>query len=183
MNKLSKNFKLFLPTPETLTPIQALILIQLLGTSKYGYEILRNLRDAFHGAWEPKTGTIYPSLQALEKKGYVSKSIKDETTHYSLTKQGEEKLREMSDYVAHYFLFNSRFIESTVASMPPSFTQEVFLKIHLAGIDEMIPEAPILDAVRGLPDSDLKRVFLERRIEILERKIKLVNRHLKELDG
>jgi DNA-binding PadR family transcriptional regulator len=181
--RLSKDFKLFLPTPEKLTPIQALILIQLLEHPKYGYEILRNLRDAFQGSWEPKTGTIYPSLQALEKKGYVSKSVKDETTHYILTKEGKEKLREMSDYIAYYLLFNSRFIESTVANMPASFTQEVFTKIHLAGIDEMIPEAPILEAIRELPDKDLKRVFLERRKKTLERKIKLVRKQLKDLDG
>jgi DNA-binding PadR family transcriptional regulator len=181
--RLTKDFKLFLPTPEKLTPIQALILIQLLESSKYGYEILRNLRDAFHGSWEPKTGTIYPSLQALEKKGYVSKSVKDETTHYGLTRQGKEKLREMSDIIAYYLLFNSRFIESTVANMPASFTQEVFMKIHLAGIDEMIPEAPILEAIRELPDNDVKRVFLERRKKILERKMKLVKKELRELDG
>jgi DNA-binding PadR family transcriptional regulator len=180
---LSKDFKLFLPTPEKLTPIQALILIQLLDHPKYGYEILRNLRDAFHGSWEPKTGTVYPSLQALEKKGHVSKSVKDETTHYSLTKQGKEKLREMSDYFAFFLLFNSRFIESTVANMPASFTQEAFMKIHQAGIDEMIPEAPILKAIRGLPNKDVKRVFLERRKGILDRKIELVKKELKDLDG
>lgn len=181
--RLSKDFKLFLPTPEKLTPIQALILIQLLENPKYGYEILRNLRDAFHGSWEPKTGTIYPSLQALEKKGYVSKSVKNETTHYSLTQQGKEKLREMSDYMAYYFLFNSRFIESTVANMPATFTQEVFTKIYLAGIDEMIPEAPVLKAIRELQDKDLKRAFLERRKKILDRKIKLVKKELKDLEG
>ncbi len=180
---MSKDFKLFLPTPEKLTPIQALILIQLLESSKYGYEILRNLRDAFRGSWEPKTGTIYPSLQALEKKGYISKIEKNETTYYSLTEQGKEKLREMSDYIAYFLLFNSRFIESTVANMPPSFTQEVFMKIHLAGIDEMIPEAPILDAIRELDDNDVKRVFLERRKKILERKIRQVKNVLKDLDG
>jgi DNA-binding PadR family transcriptional regulator len=158
------------------------MLIQLLENPKYGYEILRNLRDDFQGAWEPKTGTIYPTLQALEKKGYVSKSAKDELTHYTLTKLGQEKLREMSDIIAHYLLFNSRFIKSTVENMPASFTTEVFTKIHLAGIDEMIPEAPILDAIRELPDKDLQRIFLERRKKILKRKIKLVNKHLKELD-
>ena len=178
---MSKQIKLFLPTPEKLTPIQALILIQLLDTSKYGYEILRSLRDSFVGAWEPRTGTIYPTLQALEKKGFVSKKSKDEKTHYSLTKQGRDKLKEMSDYVADYLLFNSRFIESTVDNMPSSFTQEVFTKIHLAGIDEILPEATILDAIRDLPDTDIKKAFLESRKLILQRKLKLVNKQLKDL--
>ena len=208
---MSKQVTLFLPTPERITPIQAIVLIQLLDGSKYGYEILRNLREAFHGAWEPKTGTpaggvppytyiwddpgaqttawepktgtIYPTLQAIEKKGFVSKKVKDEKTHYSLTKQGKEKLREMSEYVADYLMFNYRFIESTVDNMPPTFTQEVFTKIHLAGIDEILPEATILEAIRELPDKDLKRAFLEMRKMILQRKLKLVRKHLKELEN
>ncbi|MGY5864125.1 MAG: PadR family transcriptional regulator [Candidatus Thorarchaeota archaeon] len=179
---MSKQVKLFLPTPERITPIQAIILIQLLDTSKYGYEILRNLREAFRGAWEPRTGTIYPTLQALEKKGFVSKKLKDEKTHYSLTKQGREKLREMSDYVADYLSFNSKFIESTVDNMPPKFTQEVFTKIHLSGIDEILPEAAILEAISELQDSDLKRAFLEMRKTILQRKLRLVRKHLNDLD-
>ncbi len=180
---MSKQVKLFLPTPEKLTPIQALILIQLLDSSKYGYEILRGLRDDFRGAWEPKTGTVYPTLQALEKKGYVSKSVKSEKTHYKLTKEGKIKLREMSDYVADYLLFNSRFIESSVTNMPPSFTQEVFTKIHIAGLDEIVPEAAVLEAIKGLQDTDLKRAFLELRKEILQRKLKLVKKQLKGLEN
>ncbi len=179
---MSKQIKLFLPTPEKLTPIQAIILIQLLNTSKYGYEILRNLRTAFRGAWEPKTGTIYPTLQALEKKGYVSKEVTEEKTHYNLTEEGKGKLREMSDYVADYLMFNSKFIESTVDNMPPSFTQEVFTKIHLAGIDEILPESTILNAVTELPDMELRKEFLEMRKKVLQRKLKLVQRHLNELN-
>ncbi|MGY5854166.1 MAG: PadR family transcriptional regulator [Candidatus Thorarchaeota archaeon] len=179
---MSKLVKLFLPTPEKLTPIQALILIQLLETSKYGYEILRGLREGFKGAWEPKTGTIYPALQALEKKGHITKKINDEKTHYSLTDQGREIMQEMSNYVADYLLFNSRFIESTVDSMPPLFTQEVFAKIHMSGLDEILPEATILEAIRDLPDRDLKRVFLELRKNTLQRKLRMVKNHLKDLD-
>jgi len=179
---MSKQVKLFLPTPEKLTPIQVIILLQLLDTSKYGYEILRNLRDAFQGTWEPKTGTIYPTLQALEKKGYVSKEAKSEKMHYKMTEQGKEKLKEMSEYVADYLLFNSRFIESTVASMPPSFTQEVFTKIYLSGIDELIPESAVLNAVKGLPDTGLKKQFLEMRKQVLQRKLRLLKKHMKDLE-
>ncbi|MFW9767782.1 MAG: PadR family transcriptional regulator [Candidatus Thorarchaeota archaeon] len=179
---MKKQVKLFLPTPERITPIQVIILIQLLDTSKYGYEILRNLREAFQGAWEPKTGTIYPTLQALEKKGFVSRKSKEGQIHYNLTKQGREKLREMSDYVADYLSFNSKFIESTVDNMPPKFTQEVFTKIHLAGIDEILPEATILEAISELSDNELKRTFLETRKTILQRKLKLVKKHLNDLE-
>ncbi len=180
---MSKQIKLFLPTPKKLTPIQLLIMIQLLGNSKYGYEIIRCLREGFKGLWEPKTGTVYPALNALQTKGHITKSLINEKTHYSLTEKGREIIQEMSDYVAEYLLFNSRFIESTVDSMPPSFTQEVFSKIHDSGIDEILPEATILEAIRQLPNKNLKRAFLELRNDMLHRKIKLVKNQMKELDS
>ena len=72
---MSKQIKLFLPTPAKLTPIQLLIMIQLLGFPKYGYEILTDLRSGFKGSWEPKTGTIYPALQSLEKRKLIASRI------------------------------------------------------------------------------------------------------------
>lgn len=180
--KMSKQVKLFLPTPSKLTPIQLLILIQLLETPKYGYEILRNLREGFKGSWEPKTGTIYPSLQALEKKRVIKSTLSGGTTHYQLTGKGRDILDEISNYVAEYLVFNTRFIESTVASMPADFTQEVFSKIHESGFDEILPEATILEAISQLSNNSLKRDFLKHRQTILRRKMKLVNRYLNELD-
>jgi len=179
---MSKQIKLFLPTPAKLTPIQLLILIQLLECPKYGYEILKDLRDGFKGSWSPKTGTVYPTLHALEKKGHISKSMKNEKTHYNLTKKGKSTLGDISNYVAEYLMFNSRFIESTVASLPPDFTQEVFSKIHEYGTDEVLPEATILDAISRLPSVPLKRAFLEHRKMILMRKLRLVKKHLKDLE-
>ena len=63
---------MFNPTPGKVSPIQIMIMVQLLETPKYGYDILTNLRDDFEGVWEPKTGTVYPALKTLEKKGLIS---------------------------------------------------------------------------------------------------------------
>ena len=179
---MSKQIKLFLPTPAKLTPIQLLIMIQIIEAPKYGYEILRDLREGFKDSWVPKTGTVYPALQALDKKEYISKSMKNEKTHYSLTKMGRSTMNDISNYVAEYLMFNSRFIESTVASLPPDFTQEVFSKIHEYGTDEILPEATILEAISRLPSDPIKRAFLEHRKMILMRKLRLVKKHLKDLE-
>ena len=181
--KMSKQIKLFLPTPPKLTPIQLLIMIQLLDKPKYGYEILRDLREGFKGSWEPKTGTIYPSLQALEKRQIIKSTKIDGTTHYHLTDKGTSIMDKISNYVAEYLMFNTRFIESTVASLPADFTQEVFSKIHNSGIDEILPEGTILDAIDRLSNKSLKIVFLQQRQKILRRKMKLVEHHLKELSS
>ncbi len=180
--KMNKQIKLFLPTPAKLTPIQLLIMIQLLEFPKYGYEILTDLRGGFKGCWEPKTGTIYPALQSLEKKGFIASDLLNEKTHYSLTRQGRYMVDEMSNYVAEYLMFNSQFIESTVKSLPADFTQDVFSKIHAFGIDEIIPESPILEAIARLSDTPLKRTFLEQRRQTLKKKLKLVDSYLRNLD-
>jgi len=180
---MSKQIKLFLPTPSKLTPIQLLIMIQILETPKYGYEILRDLREGFKSSWEPKTGTIYPSLQSLEKKQMIKSLVTDGTTHYALTDKGRSILDEISDYVAEYLIFNTRFIESTVATLPAAFTQEVFRKIHKSGIDEILPEETILDAIDRLSSAPLKTAFLQQRKMILKRKMRLLNQHLKKLES
>ncbi len=157
-------------------------MIQVLEAPKYGYEILRALREGFKDSWVPKTGTVYPALQALVKKGYIITSMEDEKTHYRLTAQGKSTINDISNYVAEYLMFNSRFIETTVASLPSDFTQDVFSKIHEYGTDEVIPEATILDAISRLPSKSMKIIFLEHRKIVLMRKLKLVKKHLKAIE-
>ena len=100
-----------------------------------------------------------------------------------LTDRGRSLLDEISNYVAEYLIFNTRFIESTVATLPADFTQEVFSKIHNSGIDEILPEETILDAISKLSNNPLKLAFLQQRQKILRRKMKLVEHHLKTLDS
>jgi DNA-binding PadR family transcriptional regulator len=180
--KMSRQIKLFLPMPAKITPIQLLIMIQLLEAPKYGYEILSDLRDGFRGSWEPKTGTIYPALQSLEKKDFIESDLLADKTHYSLTVKGRLMIDDMSNYVAEYLMFNSKFIESTVASLPADFTRDVFSKIHEFGIDEITPELPILEAIARLSNNSMKQAFLEHRRRILKRKLRLVETYLKAVE-
>ena len=175
--------RLFLPTSGKMTPIHTVIMIQLLEKPRYGYEILRNLRDDFEGAWTPKTGTVYPALNALVNKGLIEKETIEDKTYYNLTDSGRLLMDEMSDYVAEYILFNTRFIESTVARLPANFTQQVFYKIHSSGVKEILPEATIVEAIRRLSDSSLARTFLESRKQVLKDKLALIERNLRELES
>ncbi len=59
-----------------LSPLEVIILIQLRAreirnkgdpVGQYGYEMIQDLNDLFAGAWEAKSGTIYPILSKLEK--------------------------------------------------------------------------------------------------------------------
>ena len=64
------------------SPLQVLLLIQLDGGPRYGYEVLKSLKEEFEGIWEPKTGTVYPALKSLERKGYVETLEKEGSDFY-----------------------------------------------------------------------------------------------------
>ena len=48
------------------------LLILLSERPMYGYEIIRELEKRFSGYWKPKTGTIYPALEKLERAKLVT---------------------------------------------------------------------------------------------------------------
>ncbi len=68
-----------------------------------GYEIMEVFRDSLHFFWSAQTSQIYRELQALEAKGWVSKTTvsqqgKPDKNVYTITKEGcEELLRWLSN--------------------------------------------------------------------------------------
>jgi len=87
-----------------------LLLIQLDGGPKYGYEMLVTLKDEFEGTWEPKTGTVYPALKSLEKKGYIVTETRDETDYYKITEQGKEIFDLMLYHIESSIDFSINYI-------------------------------------------------------------------------
>ena len=64
----------------------------------YGYEMIKQLKETSEDIFELKEGTLYPILHALEEKRYIT-SYWDESSgkkrkYYSITKKGQEVLRE-----------------------------------------------------------------------------------------
>ncbi len=75
------------------------VLLLLSERPMYGYEIMRELERRFSGFWKPKTGTIYPALERLERSGLVTSRIefRDEAPdrkHYALTEKGNVELSQ-----------------------------------------------------------------------------------------
>lgn len=80
------------------------VLLLLSEKPMYGYEIMRELERRFSEFWKPKTGTIYPALERLERNGLVTSRIefRDEAPdrkHYALTEKGH---LELSQSMTHW---------------------------------------------------------------------------------
>jgi len=79
------------------------LLLLLSEKPMYGYEIIRELEKRFSGYWKPKTGTIYPALDRLEKNRLVTSRVEfreeaPDRRHYALTDKGRTELTSTMSY-------------------------------------------------------------------------------------
>ena len=79
--------------------IQLCILAMLSSKKKYGFQIIKELREQSGGYYDLKEGTLYPALHRLEKRGYLkSEWITHKSgmprKYYTLTDRGKKALRE-----------------------------------------------------------------------------------------
>ncbi len=60
----------------------------------HGYEIISTIEERSHGVWRPSAGSIYPTLQLLEEKDFITAEDKDGKKTYSLTATGKKEADE-----------------------------------------------------------------------------------------
>jgi DNA-binding PadR family transcriptional regulator len=61
---------------------------------KHGYEMIKDLEDRSGGFYSPSAGAIYPTLQLLEDRGWVSVETVEGKKVYAITDAGREALNE-----------------------------------------------------------------------------------------
>ena len=79
--------------------LQVCLLALLSQGRKYGFQIIKELRDTTDGYIDLKEGTLYPALHRLEKAGllkseWVTEGTGNPRKYYSLTLEGRKGLKE-----------------------------------------------------------------------------------------
>ena len=82
--------------------VQLCLLALLAGEQKYGFQIVKELRELSDGFFDLKEGTLYPALRRLEERGFVeSHWVEPESgvprKYYRITEKGRRALREAID--------------------------------------------------------------------------------------
>jgi DNA-binding PadR family transcriptional regulator len=77
-----------------------IVLQYLQDNPRHGYEIMRSLAHRFHGLYTPSSGTVYPRLQRLVERGFVTFIEENGRKVYSITDEGRHFLAENSE-LAH----------------------------------------------------------------------------------
>jgi DNA-binding PadR family transcriptional regulator len=70
--------------------LKMIILKMINDTPMHGYDIIHKIEENTHGRWEPSPGSVYPALEFLMSKGYVSMEEIDRKKMYSITPEGKE---------------------------------------------------------------------------------------------
>ncbi len=67
----------------------------------HGYDLIRALEERFHGFYSPSPGSVYPILQKLQDKGFVTSTEDEGKKTYTITKSGLEFLGQRSEIIQH----------------------------------------------------------------------------------
>jgi DNA-binding PadR family transcriptional regulator len=164
-----------------ISPPQFLMLVILRKGPMYGYEVLKVLRDEFHGFWVPQTGAIYPALKRLEEQKLILSETKEGKEYYSLTPEGKEWMLESlksisqeAQFMGRYFSFLGMAAAETVENS--AATQEQIdvvmqLPLHLASLlrDDLTPKERLEMLRQAKKMMSLHLKGIERAIEKYER--------------
>ena len=61
----------------------------------HGYEIIQLIKEKSGGRWTPSPGSIYPALEYLVSKGYISSEEIERKKVYTITPKGEKAIEQM----------------------------------------------------------------------------------------
>ena len=157
------------------SPLQFLVLMQLSEEPKYGYEMLKVLRDEFDGLWDIKTGTFYPALKSLESRGFVETELRDETEFYNLTEKGTTLLKSLGGRMETEYKVTDKYFKTGIKWMPLTVKRRL---IEMVGFMASNP----IDIYGDLPRL-MKGIPTEQKKEVLENLLVIIRRNLSQVEA
>lgn len=96
--------------------LKLLVLALLVEKDRHGYEIISEIAKLTKGQWKPTSGSLYPLLTQLERKGFIVSREEIEKGRrrkvYRITDKGIEKLLRMYETVEEIIVNVVRFLRS-----------------------------------------------------------------------
>jgi DNA-binding PadR family transcriptional regulator len=159
-----------------------LLLIQLDDGPKYGYEMLKKLKEEFKGTWVPKTGTVYPALKSLEKKKYVKTQKREKTDYYFITIEGKKLFELMLQYLEESIDFSIKYI-SVVFKWLSNERKQGALELldRLTRKEHLMSQTLLYDFSKNI-DESLKEQFLIDVKQICTNRLQIINQLLEEAE-
>jgi DNA-binding PadR family transcriptional regulator len=171
-----------MPTPLRISPLQFLLLIQLDSSPKYGYEMLKNIKEAFKGVWEPKTGTLYPALKSLEKRGLVELLVKNEVDFYKITENGRRFLEQIGPNQESSSRFSSRFLLVLIKWISPELKNKIISSFSRITNEDANMFGKIISFFNEGVEKDSQLLFLKEMRNNMSKKINELDKIIAEME-
>ena len=164
------------PIRMPVSPLQMLLLIQLDQGPKYGYEMLKILKEEFNGTWEPKTGTVYPALKSLEKKGYIQTQTRDETDYYLITDEGEMVFDLMLNHIGDSIDFSINYLSVVFKWLTNDRKQGALELMNKLTAKERLMSQSLLGEFTKNIDTDIREPLLRQIKKISQNRLEMINK-------
>ena len=168
------------PVKMPVSPLQVLLMIQLDGSPKYGYEMLKTLKEEFEGVWEPKTGTVYPALKSLARKGFVETVERDGTEYYHITEKGRNLFPQLETHFADSLGFTVNYLAVLFKWMSMEMKQGALRLMSLVVDKDDDMTHRMLTQFNSDLDADVKKSFLNKVRNMTEHRLEFVEKLLEE---
>ena len=134
-------------------PLQTVILRSLEKNSLSGYQLIKQINTAT--GWKPSTGSVYPLLDAMRKKGILTVRQDGRRRVYTITTEGKAALlatKQDYDRIFDRMIDELHVVSATTDMIPEAGAILELLKSVRSGKNPFRPYEPEL--------SDLKRHLL-----------------------
>ena len=175
MSTMSLSINSKSPLKMPVSPLQILLLTQLEDSPKYGYEMLKQLKDEFEGIWTPKTGTVYPALKSLRKKGFVDTQVLSGTDFYHITGEGKAIFELMESHILDSVDFSVKYITVIFNWLSSERKQGAIKLMNRLAQKEHLLSQNVLMAFTESIDTDIREPFLKQIKEMTEQRLVAIN--------
>jgi DNA-binding PadR family transcriptional regulator len=147
---------------------------------KYGYEMLVQLKTMFEGTWVPKTGTVYPALRSLEKKGYVETKDIDGKDFYYITEKGRGIFELIMTHIIESVEFGVKYISVIFKWLSAERKQGAIELIEILSQKEHFLSHQLMTEFTENIDTDIRESFLRNLQQMTALRLEAVNALLED---
>lgn len=189
-----------------ISPVQFMILLILGKNNTYGYKLLQELSGIFSGVWKPTSGTVYPAMKSLERRGFlesekVEQEDKPDKKIYKITEKGRDILKEIFESFEEEIEFSEEYGSRLFKYMEHNFERKrgfIFSKLFLHdGMDDinhwkhhrgsrmklwLMPWMKYLFSDKEFPDDNRKEILKQYKAQ-LQKELENINKKLEKIEN
>ena len=132
------------------------------------------------GTWEPKTGTVYPALKSLEKKGYIKTQTRDETEYYLITDEGKKVFELMLYHIEDSIDFSVKYISVVFKWLSSERKQGALELMNKLTTKEQLMSQSLLGEFTENINTDIREPILRQIKKISQNRLDMINQLLEK---